>query len=57
MAVCPLNDEPIVFLRGGNKIFCTVDGIEVSWKKCRQCQVQNSIDYVEDDTRDLELEI
>ena len=57
MTVCPLNDEPIVLIRNNNKVFCAVDGYEVSMKKCKQCQSQNSSGNFVEDTDDMELEI
>ena len=56
MTICPLNDEPIVLLRN-NKVFCAIEGYEVSLKNCKQCQSQNMSDDIVKYSEDMELEI
>ena len=53
MALCPLNDEPIIPLNGSKRVFCVVDAVEVSWKRCQQCQAQN----VPGDVEEMDIEL
>ena len=57
MEDCPLNDEPIVLIRGRNKIFYGIEGNEVSTKKCNQCQADYNAENNDTETDDAELDI
>jgi len=57
MDICPLNDVPIVFLNNHKRVFCGLEGNEVSIKKCRQCQAENSSDYTDTDADKMDIEL